>query len=355
MSDRESPNYLAIIVKKIIIFRLLIAAVVLYSLSCSSSKSRNEELLAKYSNDVSITSERASVAIPSALPPIAPDMLAPGLLLKISSSADEKLNGKFRVGADGALELPYGVKQQAAGLTVGQLKETLSARYRPFYRSAPAIGVEIDEREYYVRVDGLVTTPGDYLVKGDATIDTLINKAGGLQKSGDQTPFAQYLRVEQRGASSTLRLSDYYSGVQPYLPVWQGGEKVFFQSQAPEAGAAVLGGQPRLQILGQVQKPGDYYVRDQSDFFYYLGQAGGPTDRADLERIALIRKSGGVDERVEFSLEDVSKIPRVKAGDVILVYADTRSGFEKDTSTFGTIGGFFTSLAMAVVVAVSVL
>jgi protein involved in polysaccharide export with SLBB domain len=100
----------------------------------------------------------------------------------------------------------------------------------------------------------------------------------------------------------------------------------------------LLGADKRLQIvvhiLGEVEKPGEYTVPDDTDVLELLSKAGGPTEFANLGNVSLKRRagghSGGATERVQGHVqrvdinrflkhENVPNPPTLLPGDVVTV------------------------------------
>src|SRR3990167_1314486 len=54
------------------------------------------------------------------------DELAPGFLVRLSSLKDEKLNGQYRINADGLLKLPYNIRLQTAGMDEKALRSAVN-------------------------------------------------------------------------------------------------------------------------------------------------------------------------------------------------------------------------------------
>src|SRR5262245_62577333 len=48
-----------------------------------------------------------------------------------------------------------------------------------------------------------------------------------------------------------------------------------------------------VHIIGEVQKPGEYRVPDQTDLLQLLSKAGGPTQFSRLSAVSVRRMSGG--------------------------------------------------------------
>jgi len=271
------------------------------------------------------------------------DEILPGYRIRLTCSQDKKLNGKFRVKFDGQLKLPYHVTLQAAGLKSEELQRKIVQAYRPYFRSVPPISVQIDERLHYVAVQGLVEKPGQYLIKENGTLDELIAKAGGLQRDFSSRQLkARYARITKGDEVLFVNLADYYAGTAPELGLWQGGESVFFQTDGDLSATAAV---RAVQILGQVVNPGEYNFSPEADFFYYLSKAGGPTERADLERIEIVRVVNHEKKSVVFRLKDASTLPKLRPGDIVMIPP------EQPKTAISNFTSILTSISTAVIAA----
>ena len=273
-------------------------------------------------------------------PPRDKNEVAPGYLVKISNVADKHLQGKFRVDFDGNLILPYDVTVNVAGKSVNELERAVNDAYRPYFVGTPDLTVTILERERYVDVGGLVSKPGRFLVNEKSTVDELVAQAGGLlPATGNAGEYAaKYVNITQSGMSRLVRLSEYYAGDRSLIPAWRGGDKVFFQSEGADSSSAVAATRNYIQVLGQVHAPGEYPYEDGADFIFYLSKAGGPNEKADLEKMEIIRVENGERRSFVFKMQDVKQVPVIRGGDIIVVHADKPSGFISNvTSVMGAI------------------
>ena len=123
---------------------------------------------------------------------------------------------------------------------------------------------------------------------------------------------------------------------------WGGseGKRYFFKSRSPEpCGSAPPRRAYRLPVymLGEVRKPGEYTLNPDSDFLDSLVQAGGFTERADLNNIEIIRRLGGRKQVYDFAWSELQSAPTPLQGDVVFVHADTTTRFEKRTLLLATI------------------
>lgn len=279
------------------------------------------------------------------------DQVAPGFEIKIKNSEDAKVNGVYKIDAKGILELPYDVKVDTNGLTVPQLRDRVRAAYKQFLKS-PRLEIVVTKKEYFVDVRGLVNKPGTYLVDPVSSLDEVIAAAGGLRDSTNPNAVPRYARINQLGVTNVLSLRDYFGGddeVRAKVPQWQGGELIFLQSEAPVGALAGKAG-GYVQFVGEVRHPGEYQYEREADFFDYLVRAGGPTDRANMDKVQVVRVNGGRRETLEFRVDDLSSHPAIRPGDSILVRAENPSNFEKHTRVVGGIASIFSTFATLVLI-----
>ena len=286
-------------------------------------------------------------------------IVAPGFEIELTSPADEKLNGKYRVAFDGIVELPYGVRVRAAGLSDAQLKKEIGRAYTEYFRSEPNVLVTVSSRMYWVDVRGLVDKPGQYLVRRDSSLDEVLSAAGGLANGkSDQGADAgvRYVRVTQAGRAILVNLADYFAGLQPVSPRWQGGETLFVQTSAAGGAASGAAGPAVVQVLGQVKNPGEYQYSAEQDVVDYLVRAGGPTERATLSRVEIIRRDGAEKKAILFSLEQSEErlaVPALQAGDILMIHADNLTETERATRTASEISTIITGIATVVILALT--
>ena len=273
--------------------------------------------------------------------------VAPGFQIQISNATDDKLNGSFQIGLDDTLQLPYDIIVGTAGLNEKQLSDRIIKAYRNFFQADPTMQIAVKTKEYWVSVGGLVEKPGQYIVKDSASLDEVIALAGGLlkpTKEGGKT--AEYVRISQLGKSMMVKLSDYYAGDTGLIPHWLGGDRLFFQSERGDLTTSTGIETNYVQILGQVKSPGEYSYRGGADFFHYLVRAGGPTDRADMGNIMILRADAGQNRSLSFSAEDRGeRLPTIRGGDVVIVQADNPSRTQKNVRFIGDIASVLSALA----------
>jgi protein involved in polysaccharide export with SLBB domain len=273
-----------------------------------------------------------------------PHELAPGTIIKLSSS-DPRVNGSFRIELDHSLRLPHDRSLSTTQLDTNDLTRRIQALYANLFRTPKELQIEVITGEYTLDVQGLVLKPGPYTVSESTSIDEIISRAGGLrdQNSSDKV---RYLRIDGKEGSAIIPLADYYSGAHSVTPHWHGGERLFFQTSPHGLPYQSVASTAVVRVIGQVKNPAEYTATPDSTFFTYLVRSGGPTDRADLARITLIRKVGRETQARTFNSQDFEEIPPIEPGDTILVNADITSTTEKSTRVASSIASILTSLTV---------
>jgi len=264
--------------------------------------------------------------------------LAPGWLLTLHSLTDSKLDGDFRIDFNGNLALPYNIKINTVGLTLSQLHKKLLEQLLSYFKNPSDVEFAVKERRYWVDVRGLVEKPARYLVDHETSLDEVIGLAGGLSK---ETP-PQYVQIHKNHKVLVLNLNQYYSQIfeHPKILGWIGGEEVFFQKDivAGTGGRAAASlYQLPVHILGEVKKPGDYSLTPGYDLVDTLVQAGGFTDRADLDKIEMIRNFPTGKRADMLSWDNLRNAPALQQGDILMVHADTVTSSERRVTLWATL------------------
>jgi polysaccharide biosynthesis/export protein len=80
-----------------------------------------------------------------------------------------------------------------------------------------------------------------------------------------------------------------------------------------------------VSVIGQVTKPGEVIMTRSMTVIQALSQAGGLTPYADDDDIVILRKSGGVEQSIDFDYSDIARGKNLETnitllpGDVIVV------------------------------------
>ncbi len=276
--------------------------------------------------------------------------VAPGWLLTLRSGTDSKLDGDYRIEFTGDLQLPYDITVNTGGLKLSQLKNKIADELRPYYKSKVVVDLTVKEHHYWVNVRGLVVKPGKYLIEAEASLDQIIGLAGGFIK---ETP-PQYVRIQKDRSMAVLNLNQYYSRTFENAPIvgWFGGEEIFFQkdifgSSGERVSTSTL--QLPLHVMGEVKTPGDYPLIPGTDFIDALLSAGGFTDKADEDRIQLIRRTPSGKRIYHLTWNNMKHAPAPEQGDIILVRSDTGSRTDRRITLWATVVSVVASLVSSTV------
>ena len=275
-----------------------------------------------------------------------------GNRISVTSTLDSKILTSTTVPWDGVIQLPYNVEVKVGGLKLVDARAAVEEAYTHVFRGASHIKLRLDYRKVMARARGLVQKPGEYLVDFGCSVDELIAAAGGLTRPANGAAFPSIATITRTdGSKISARLDDYYSGQAEHVPLLDGGETVMFHDGAT-AQSNPLGVTPgRVRFLGQVKNPGEFQVRDSAHLMYYMVQAGGPTDRADMSGVQVWRMSEGKAYPFHVSGTESDAKFTLAAGDLVFVPSDTRTDIERAAGVVGGFGSFIGSIAAAAIVA----
>jgi polysaccharide export outer membrane protein len=132
--------------------------------------------------------------------------IGPGDTLGIVLWKEPELSGTVKVRPDGYVTLPLVNEVQVTGLTTGQLRKVLEAKYKE-YIANPFVSIRVEGiSSAEVFLVGQVTKPGAYLLGGNESLLQILTRAGGLTIFADRDE----IRVVRReGAKVTEYVVDY--------------------------------------------------------------------------------------------------------------------------------------------------
>lgn len=101
-----------------------------------------------------------------------------------------------------------------------------------------------------------------------------------------------------------------------FLPVIVGAQD--FRPAPPEEGGGI---QIRISVMGEVKRPGTFWIKDGGTLLDALAIAGGPTDRANLKAVRVSHTGTRTYEVVNLErvLTGQDTLRPLEPGDVILV------------------------------------
>jgi len=239
--------------------------------------------------------------------------------LTITVFDQPQLTGRYIVQADGTFTFPLLGRLQVGSLTLQAVENLLRERLSKGYLKDPQVGVSVDQyRSQQIFVMGEVRSPGSLQFTGSMTLIEALARAGSTtERAGLE---AVIVRSPQEGSApadaATLaraQISNDANVMRVNLETLQRG--ALSQNLMLRSGDTVF--VPRAEtvfVSGQVNRPGEYVIRQGMTVRQVLSIAGGVTDRGSTRRIQIIRQVDGKETTVGADLQD-----RVQNGDTVLV------------------------------------
>ncbi len=222
------------------------------------------------------------------------------------------------VRADGKISFPLAGEVQASGLTVPQLTNLLTARLSKSVRN-PNVSVIVKEmRSYRVHFVGQVLRPGVYPIQARTPLLQAVTLAGGPVEGADLSA-AYVVRGDKRIPVDLRRLLQE-GDLSQNVPLQTGDTVVVPKIAASSNPQDVL--ERRVYILGKVQKPGIYAVRQELPILQAIFLAGGMVEpEANLSGVYVIRGKEriAIDLRRLIQKGDLSQNVMIRPEDTIVV------------------------------------
>jgi polysaccharide export outer membrane protein len=136
--------------------------------------------------DIKAANATASYGPPPSRGSAGPYVLGPGDKVRLKVYGDTDVNGEYEVNSGGFVSIPLVGQVKAAGLTTGQLENTLVSRMKGKIANDPKINVEIATyASFYVY--GEVKKAGGYPFQPGLTVADAVATAGGLTYRADES------------------------------------------------------------------------------------------------------------------------------------------------------------------------
>jgi protein involved in polysaccharide export with SLBB domain len=272
-------------------------------------------------------------------------LMAPGFLFSINHPTDDRLRGKYRISFDGILRLPYNVRIKATGLTFKELKQKVLDSYEKYFqKGVPNVTLKLLYKQYYVEVRGFVKNSGRYLVTRKESIDKVIDLAGGLNGNLKTDFFSA--SIKQQNESYSISLNQYFQN--SYFAktfTWTGGDTIFINILGQETDNNTV---PMVSVMGAVTKPGKTLFKDDANLFYYIQQTGGTVANVSYDESYIIRNTDKGLVNIQFDITEMSTIPQVQAGDIIMLNGDSRTLTDKAFQRASEIANILISVAFLI-------
>jgi polysaccharide export outer membrane protein len=196
------------------------------------------------------------------------------------------LDRQVTVDQDGNVELPVVGKVVASGLTVPEFQAQLNRAIQEVYPSIGEVRVAIEAAAGQgIYVTGMVGRPGKYNFDEPPNLWEAIREAGG-PRPGAAMMEVQVVSDQSRGGKT--RVVDVQNALErgsvDRLPILEDGDTVIIPREEER-----YTGAEGVSVIGAVNRPGIYRLEGRQDLMSAVLSAGGPTRRAKLSEVRVIR------------------------------------------------------------------
>ena len=247
--------------------------------------------------------------------------LGPGDVLQISVWGYPELVQEVEVRPDGMITFPLVADVLVKNLMPAEVKEILTKELSE-YVQAPQVTVVVKKfRTVMVQVNGAVRNPGLYHLRPSSNVSDALAVAGGVTDDGD---LSRVKVISQQGGPQYLDIAGYYLEDVPENRRVEDGDEI------------VVAELRKVTILGEVRKPGQVSVKIDDGVLEIIARAGGPTDRAQLNKVRVYRGADLTDPqavvvgRSNLLFEgDVQENPKIAAGDIVFIPETKKPNWQK--------------------------
>lgn len=254
-----------------------------------------------------------------------------GDLIQITLPGESSLNRGFQVDKRGRIDLPEVGTLYVAGYTEPQLSEAVINALNKAFRDLSTASVYIAEQQILVSVQGYVKSPGEYTLAKNADVQTAIHAAGGLRSGAqldnmllkrgkDKFPFNYKAFLDSGDDSLLPDLKSLDSLFVPASPLVGNIEQQFDANKQANAGDSA-DSRTAIKVFGEVNAPGTFTYKPNTDLVDVLMRAGGVTRYATVEQIRVISNNQPQLFNLKLYLDsgDKTLLPKLSKGTTIFV------------------------------------
>lgn len=249
--------------------------------------------------------------------------LGEGDEIELSVWGRPELSGKYIVGPDGKITLPYAGTLKVAGLTRNEAAAAAQEMWKPLYDSVVATVTVTQYDSNRIFVLGRVSAPGVLKFDYQPTLLEAVTRAGGLPIGGigaEKAALTRCMIFRGRDQLVWVDLKSLLNGSDLRLNIRLQRNDVLYIPDSDDQ---------LIYVLGEVEHPGAVRLTPDMTFLDALAQAGGPTRDAVTSRMRLVRHSAGTEREIALTdLTTPSKNPNVALNEGDIVYVP-RSGMSK--------------------------
>ncbi|MGF1744052.1 SLBB domain-containing protein [Vibrio minamisatsumaniensis] len=259
------------------------------------------------------------------------DAVQVGDLIQVNVPGESTLNTGFQVDKRGRITLPEVGAVFVAGYDSDQLNKVVLESLATAYKDLSNASIYVKEQQVIISVQGYVEQPGEYTLSLGSSIQMALYAAGGLRpgaqldklilKRGDVRTEFNYKRFLDSGDESTLpTLQSLDSLFVPASPLVGNIEQEFDAAKLANSGDSA-DSRNSIKVFGEVNAPGSFTYKENSDLVDVLMRSGGVTRYAGVEQIRVISNNTPTLFNLKRYLDsgDESMLPVLRPGSTIFV------------------------------------
>ncbi|NOH45798.1 sugar ABC transporter substrate-binding protein [Vibrio cyclitrophicus] len=254
-----------------------------------------------------------------------------GDLIQVNVPGESTLNTGFQVDKRGRITLPEVGTVFVVGYDNDQLNKVVLEALATAYKDLSNASVYVKEQQIIISVQGYVEQPGEYTLSLGSSIQMALYAAGGLRpgaqldklilkRGSDNTEF-NYKRFLDSGDESTLpTLQSLDSLFVPASPLVGNIEQEFDAAKLANSGDSA-DSRNSIKVFGEVNAPGSFTYKENSDLVDVLMRSGGVTRYASVEQIRVISNNTPTLFNLKRYLDsgDESMLPILRPGSTVFV------------------------------------
>ncbi len=241
-----------------------------------------------------------------------------GDVIEIVVYGHTELSRIVTVNPQGAIDFPFMQSVPVDGLSLDKLREIIVATLSRYLNTYPVVTVSFAKSNTInVNILGMVKRPGLVAVPLNSSLQGALTMAEGVAPGARINEIMVVRNIDGRLISATYDLEKFLL------------DSDFKQNPTVSDGDIIMvAGNPVLssvKVLGAVRAPGIFDNYMGATVLDMIMRAGGPLEDAQLNKIRYIspsRKKSAeyvIDLELFLNTQDFSKVPAVKAGDIIYI------------------------------------
>ncbi|MBN1309462.1 MAG: polysaccharide export protein [Chitinispirillaceae bacterium] len=254
------------------------------------------------------------------LPLLGVSIIKTGDVLDIVVLQHPEFSGRYTVNEHGSIEYPLLGEEPVINISVTELMNDLTFRLARHIDNPLVLITIIEKPEITITVLGQVVNPGPVKTLDGASIQEVLNGAGGPTPSRADLTRIKIVHNDKSRTPDLFNLDSFLvNGNVDDLPLLEADDIVIVPAEKKSR---------KVKVIGSIQKPGLFELEEAMNLFEVIYLAGGPTEKADLSRVRRFtrQENGDVTEEIIDLQGYIDKgrmdnIPDVMEGDVIIVYA----------------------------------